>query len=79
MADAFDSPINQTKVGAAILIACVVQTLGESDAALQRRFLDRVGKAYQDVRDQAGLDCLELLTWVREMLEADDFGTTLHH
>ena len=72
MAEPFESPTDQTKMAAAILVACVVQTLGESDATFQRRFLDHLGNVYDDVRDRMGTDCLETLTWVRELLQSGD-------
>ncbi len=72
MADLFESPMDQTKMAGAILVACVVQTLGELDATMQRRSLDRLEKVYADVRDRMGTDCLETLTWVRELLQSGD-------
>ncbi len=72
MAKPFESPTDQTKMAAAILVACVVQTLGEFDATFQRRFLDRLGNVYDDVRDRMGTDCLEPLIWVREFLQSGD-------
>ena len=72
MADLFESPTDQAKMAGAILVACVVQTLGEFDATFQRRFLDRLENVYHDVRDRMGTDCLETLTWVREILQSGD-------
>ena len=76
MAEPFESPTDQTKMAAAILVACVVQTLGESDATFQRRFLDRLENVYHDVRDRMGTDCLETLTWVREVLQSGDLPSS---
>ena len=72
MAEPFESPTDQTKMAAAILVACVVQTLGESDATVQRRFLDRLENVYHDVCDRMGTDCLETLIWVREIIQSGD-------
>ncbi len=72
MAKPFESPTDQTKMAAAILVACVVQTLGEFDATFQRRFLDRLENVYDDVRGRMGTDCLEALTWVRKFLQSGD-------
>lgn len=72
MEESFESPTDQTKMAAALLVACVVQTLGESDATMQRRFLERLENVYHDVRDRMGTDCLETLKWVREILQSGD-------
>lgn len=59
------------KKGTAILIACVVQTLRESDASFETRFLDRLGKAYRLLKDDSEGDVhhqMELLAWTRELL-----------
>ena len=70
---------DQTRKAVAILVACIVQTLAEADATLQKTFLAKLEKVHQDVRDQMGTDCLETLTWVRKILAADDFRSILHH
>lgn len=72
MANPLETPVNQSKLGAAILAACIVQTLHESDPTFQNRFLDRLKNSYADVRDLTDTDCLELLNWTREILKADD-------
>ncbi len=72
MAEPFESPTDQTRMAAAILVACVIQTLDEFDPTVQRRFLDRLENAYDDVRDRMGTDCLEALIWVREILQSGD-------
>ncbi len=76
MADLFESPTDQTKMAGAILVACVVQTLGEFDATFQRRFLDRLKNVHDDVHDRIGADCLETLTWVREVLQSGDLPSS---
>ena len=72
MAEPFESPTDQTRMAAAILVACVIQTLDEFDPTVQRRFLDRLENAYDDFRDRMGTDCVETLTWVREILQSGD-------
>jgi len=65
------SDLHQAKLGTAALAACIVQTLNESDNTFQARFLDRLGKAYHEYRDDQPNDpreILELLTWTRELL-----------
>jgi hypothetical protein len=39
------------KRGMAALTACVVQTLNESDPTFQKRFLERLERAYYEFRD----------------------------
>jgi hypothetical protein len=59
------------KRGMAALTACIVQTLNESDPTFQKRFLKRLERAYDLIRDDAEGDVreeLELLAWVRELL-----------
>lgn len=65
-----DQQIHDTKRGVAILATCIVQTLNESDPTFQDRFVDRLGLAYREVRedDTPTLDRLELINWVRELL-----------
>ena len=57
--------------GVAALTACVVQTLNESDPTFQKRFLKRLDRAYDLIRDDTEGDVrqeLELLSSVREVL-----------
>jgi hypothetical protein len=54
-----------------VLAACVIQTLNESDATFQKRFLKRLERAYDQIRDETEGDVrqeLELLSCVRELL-----------
>lgn len=63
--------LRQTKLGMATLAACIVQTLNETDQSFQARFLDRLGRAYHEYRDNSENDpmhVLELLSWTRELL-----------
>ena len=78
MEEPFDSPIDQTKMATAILVTCVVEALAETDPNFQKRFVEKVGKAYQDARGKTGTDCLGTLVWVRQMLDADDLWSILH-
>jgi hypothetical protein len=59
-----------------ILIACVVQTLNESDNTFQRRFLERLDRAYAEVREDesVSIHSLEELTWTRELLTGFGFA-----
>jgi len=72
------SELHQSKRGVAAAIACLVQTLNETDPTFQQRFLNRLGAAYKDIRDEPtgtppstsknDHDALEPLSWIREML-----------
>jgi hypothetical protein len=66
------SDLHQSKKGVAVLAACIVQTLNESDTTFQTRFLDRLTRAYYELRDnpdaQNESQALELLAWTREYL-----------
>ena len=66
----------RAKRGAAVLAACIVQTIDESDPTFQKRFLDRLSKAYLELRDNSEGDViqeLELLAWTRELLTGFSF------
>ncbi len=63
----------RSKRGVAVLAACIVQTLGESDETFQKRFLERLERAYHEIRDGHAWPGevsqeLELLSWTRELL-----------
>lgn len=63
--------LHRSKRGVAILAACVVQTLSESDPSFQERFLDRLSRAYRELKDNSDGDVtqeMELLSWTREYL-----------
>lgn len=63
--------LHRAKRGVAILAACVVQTLNESDPSFQERFLDRLSRAYRELKDNTDGDVvqeMELLSWTREYL-----------
>ncbi len=74
----FEAPLDQTKIGAAILVACIVRTLTESDTSFQPRFLDHLAQAYAEVRNHVEIDCLEMLTAARELVEAGNYWPEPH-
>jgi hypothetical protein len=66
-----DRDLQHAKHGAAILTACLVQTLNESDPSFQDRLLRRLTEAYYEVRDNSEGEVrhqLELLSWTRNLL-----------
>lgn len=66
-----DTPINQTNLALAVLTACIVQALDESQAGVRSRFEENLGKAYHSLRDGgvAGTECLETLRWTQDILK----------
>lgn len=63
--------LDHLKKGTAVLAACVVQTLNESDSSFQTRFLEKLAAAYYELKDNTDGDVrqeLELLAWTRELL-----------
>jgi hypothetical protein len=72
------SDLHRAKRGVAILAACVVQTLNESDPSFEARFLERMKRAYYELRDNSDGDVIqemELLSWTRELLTGFNFAT----
>ena len=70
------SDLHRAKRGVAMLAACIVQTLGESDLTFERRFLGRLAAAYRELKDNSEGDVIqemELLGWTRELLTGFDF------
>ena len=62
--------------GVAVVAACLVQTLNESDPSFQERFLERLGEAYYQFRDETDGDVkqeLTLFAWTRSLLTGFDF------
>lgn len=58
-----------------MLAACIVQTLDESDPSFQTRFLDRLQRAYREVKDNTDGPVqqeMELLAWTRSLLTGFD-------
>ena len=65
------SDLDRSKQGVAILAACVVQTLNESDPSFEERFLERLSLAYDHLKEGQESDVLhqmELLSWTRDLL-----------
>jgi hypothetical protein len=53
------------------LATCIVQTLNESDPTFTARFLDRLSRAYHELKDNSEGDVIqemELLSWTRTCL-----------
>ena len=66
----FKEPLNQPKLAAAVLAACIVQTLNESDPTFAARFHQNLSRSYSEVRDwPASIDVLEVLAWTLEMVK----------
>ena len=71
-----DGLLDQTKAAVAVLIACIVQILGESDSSFQERFERRLDDWYNAIRDRTpahfgdGLKILEMLSWAREAVRS---------
>lgn len=66
-----DTDLDHLKKGVAVLAACVVQTLDESDPSFQTRFLERLARAYRELKDNSDGDVqheMELIAWTRELL-----------
>jgi hypothetical protein len=63
--------LSHALTGVAALVACVVQTLNETDPSFQHRFLDRLERAYLHFRDNTEgpvAQELELLSATRQLL-----------
>ncbi len=63
------------KRGTAALVACVVQTLNESDPTFRKRFLERLEAGYREIKDDWDGDViqeLELFSWTGEFLNGWD-------
>ncbi|MBO9504073.1 hypothetical protein J7348_05490 [Qipengyuania flava] len=73
-----DNDLDHLKKATAILGACVVQTLNESDPSFQGRFLERLSAAYRELKDNTDGDVqneMELLSWTRSLLTGFDFAS----
>lgn len=73
----FEAPLNQVKAGSAIAGACIVKTLDEMVPGFKQRFQENLEAAYREVRGSSGIDCLELLGWLREMVSTGEFDRDL--
>jgi hypothetical protein len=51
--------LHRAKRGAAILATCIVQTLTESDPTFQDRFLERLSRAYRELKDNTDGDVIQ--------------------
>ena len=66
-----DTDLDHLKKATAVLAACVVQTLDESDPSFEGRFLERLERAYRELKDNTDGDVqheMELLSWTRSLL-----------
>ncbi|MBP2442855.1 hypothetical protein [Rhizobium leguminosarum] len=67
--------LHRAKVGVSILATCIVQTMNESDPTFTNRFLQRLGDAYSELKNNTDGDVteqMELLTWTRSFLTGFD-------
>ena len=70
------SDLHRAMVGVAVLAACIVETMNDSDPTFQSRFLKKMTEAYYKLRDDTPgdqIEQMELLTWVRSFLIGLDF------
>lgn len=70
-----DTDLDHLKKGTAVLTACVVQTLNESDPSFETRFLERLALAYRELKDNTDGEVqheMELLAWTRELLTGSE-------
>jgi hypothetical protein len=68
-----------TRRGVAVLIASLVQTLGESAPTFQDRYLKKLEKWYHDFRDgpAESIPEMELLSWTQEIVKGEWSGDKL--
>lgn len=62
---------HRTRRGVAMMNACLVQTIAETDSRFQERYLERLTALYYELRDNSDGDVLqelELVSWTREFL-----------
>jgi hypothetical protein len=65
------SDLHRAKRGVAALVACLVQTVNETDPSFQDRFLAKLSEAYREFKDKTDGDViqeLELISWTRNYL-----------
>ena len=70
----FQTPRNQTTIGVAVLVSCLVRTLNESDPTFRRKFLDKLSTDYDELRGMLGDDCLDMLTWTNQVVDEGNFN-----
>jgi hypothetical protein len=80
MALAEKDNLDQVKRGASALLACIAQTLSESDPTFQERLLKKLDAAYREIKDNRSgkfsgevIHELEMISWVRSMLTGWSF------
>lgn len=71
MSDPQQNHPNPSGAGLAALIACIVQTLDESEPAFRNRFVKNLEGLYAQVRESPMFDIadLEMLTLTRDLLK----------
>lgn len=70
------SDLHRAKAGVAVLAACIVETINDSDPTFRERFLKKMTEAYYKLRDGTPgdqIEQMELLTWTRSFLTGFDF------
>ena len=62
------SDLDQIKTATAAVVACIVQTLDESDQTFRERFEGRLSQWYEAVRNnpEYGLPAIETISWARD-------------
>lgn len=70
MADSTND-LRGAKRGVAILATCIVQTMNESDPSFQERFLEKLGRAHRELKDNTDGDVrqeMEIVSWTSQYL-----------
>ena len=70
-----DKDLREIARGTSVLIACMAQTLNETDPTFEQRYLDRVARAYGELRDNSDVDeglAFSMLRHVRSLLTGFD-------
>jgi hypothetical protein len=71
-----DTEIDHVKKAVAALTSCLVQAMAKAEPEFQNRFLERLGEAYSEFRDNTDGDVrheLETLSWTRSMITGFNF------
>lgn len=63
-----EARLKDIKHGTAVIATCLVQTIEETHPGFTQSLLSKLGKAYGEVREEAGTDQLELINWTRELI-----------
>jgi hypothetical protein len=67
--------LHRSMRGVAMLATCIVQTMNESDPTFTGRFLERLARAYRELKDNSEGDVIQemtLLSWTRSHLTGFD-------